>query len=50
LLADFVADVGVDRKLETRKQKLENGNATRMEFGQSAGVGVDVGEREFEVA
>ena len=35
-------------KLETRKQKLENGNGTRMEFGQSGGVGVDVGESEFE--
>ncbi len=37
-------------KLETRKQKLENGNATRMELGQSAGVSVNVGESEFESA
>jgi hypothetical protein len=34
LLADFVADVGV----------------VGMEFGQSAGVGVDVGESEFGFA
>jgi hypothetical protein len=34
LLADFVADVGV----------------VGMEFGQSAGVSVDVGESEFEFA
>jgi hypothetical protein len=34
LLADFVADVGV----------------VGMEFGQGAGVGVDVGESEFEFA
>jgi hypothetical protein len=34
LLADFVADVGV----------------VGMESGQSAGVGVDVGESEFEFA
>ncbi len=37
-------------KLETRKQKLENGNATRMEFGQSAGVSIYIGESEFEFA
>jgi hypothetical protein len=35
-------------KLETRKQKLENGMELGMEFGQSGGVGVDVGESEFE--
>ena len=34
LLADFVADVGV----------------VGVEFGQGAGVGVDVGESEFEFA
>jgi hypothetical protein len=34
LLTDFVADVGV----------------VGMEFGQGAGVGVDVGESEFEFA
>jgi hypothetical protein len=34
LLADFVADVGV----------------VGMEFGQRGGVGVDVGEGEFEFA
>jgi hypothetical protein len=34
LLADFVADVGV----------------VGMEFGQGAGVSVDVGESEFEFA
>jgi len=37
-------------KLETRKQKLENGNATRMEFGQGGGVGINLGESKFEFA
>jgi hypothetical protein len=35
-------------KLETRKQKLENGDGTRREFGQGGGVSVNVGESEFE--
>jgi len=34
LLADFVADVGV----------------VGMKFGQSAGVSIDIGESEFELA
>jgi hypothetical protein len=37
-------------KLETRKQKLENGTELRMEFGQGGGVSVNVGESEFEFA
>jgi hypothetical protein len=37
-------------KVETRKQKLENGIELGMEFGQGGGAGVDVGESEFEFA